>query len=136
MRTSLRTKLITSSLAVIIVCGLVATIAGVHLIGTGIVRQAQEKVRTDLNSARHIYRDEIEEAKTLVRLSAQRFFIKKAILQGDVETLKKELEQIRRVESLDILTLTDKNGQVIVRSRNPAVNGRVGLSDTMLPFKI
>ena len=123
MKISLRTKLITSSLAVIVICGLVATLVGIHLIGTGIIIQAQEKVRMDLNSARQIYQDEIENIRLLIRLTSKRFFIKNALLQNDVETLKRELDQIRKTESLDILTLTDKNGQVIVRSRNPRVYG-------------
>jgi hypothetical protein len=33
------------------------------------------------------------------------------------------LENIRRGELLDVLTLTDKAGNVIIRSRNPSING-------------
>ncbi len=123
MKISLRTKLITSFLAVIIICGLVATAVAIRLIGTGIISQAQDKVRIDLNSARHIYQDEIRGIKALLRLTARRFFIKNALLEKDIETLKRQLEEIRKAESLDILTLTDENGQVIVRSRNPSVYG-------------
>jgi len=123
MKISLRAKLITSFLAVIIICGLVATAVAIRLIGTGIINQAQDKVRIDLNSARHIYQDEIRGIKALLRLTAQRFFIKNALLEKDIETLKRQLEEIRKAESLDILTLTDENGQVIVRSRNPSVYG-------------
>ena len=122
MRMSLRSKLVVSFLAVIIICGLVATVVGMQLIGTGIINQAQDKVRIDLNSARHIYQDEIHEVKATLRLTAQRFFIKNAILEGDIETLKMELERIRKRESLDVLTLTDETGRVIVRAQNPSVN--------------
>ena len=123
MKISLRTKLIISFLAVIIICGLVATLVGVQLIGTGIISQAQDKVRTDLNSARHIYQDKIEKIKDVMRFTALRFFIKEALIRDDVETLERELELIRKRESLDILTLTDKSGRVIIRSRNLSVNG-------------
>ena len=123
MKVSLRTKLIISFLAVIIICGLVATIVGVRLIGTGIISQAQDKVRTDLNSARHIYQDKIEKIKDVMCFTALRFFIKEALIRDDVETLERELELIRKRESLDTLTLTDKSGRVIIRSRNPSVNG-------------
>jgi len=132
MKISLRTKLIASSLAVIIICGLVATIVAIRLIGTGIISQAQDKVRIDLNSARHIYQDAIGEVEAVLRLSAQRFFIKDALLENDVETLKKELEQVRKRESLDILTLTDKNGRVIVRARNPSVSGDDQAQDELI----
>ena len=123
MKVSLRTKLIISFLAVIIICGLVATLVAMQLIGTGIISQAQDKVRIDLNSARHIYQGEIREVKALLRLTAQRFFVKNALLGQDIETLKRQLEEIRKTESLDILTHTDENGRVIVMSRNPAVHG-------------
>jgi two-component system NtrC family sensor kinase len=123
MKIPLRAKLIISFLVVIIICGLVATLVAIRLIGTGIISQAQDRVRTDLNAARHIYQDEIEEVKALLHLSAQRFFIKDALLENDVKKLKRELEEIRKRQSLDILTLTDRNGQVIVRARNPSVTG-------------
>lgn len=123
MKISLRAKLITSFLAVIIICGLVATAVAIRLIGTGIISQAQDKVRIDLNSARHIYQNEIQGIKALLRFTARRFFIKNALLDKDIETLKRHLEEIRKAESLDILTLTDENGQVIVRSRNLSVYG-------------
>jgi len=120
---SLRSKLIISFIAVIVICGLVATFVAIRLIGTGIINQAQDRVRTDLNSARHIYRGEVEELEASVRLTALRFFIKEALLEHNVETLKSELEQIRKRESTDILTLTDETGRVIVRARNPSVAG-------------
>jgi len=123
MKISLRAKLIISFLAVIIICGLVAIFVAMRLIGTGIISQAQDKVRIDLNTARHIYQDEIQEVKALVRLSAHRFFVKDALLEKDIQRLKRELEKIRKMESLDILTLTDENGQVIVRARHPSVYG-------------
>jgi len=123
MKISLRAKLIISFLAVIIICGLVATLVAMRLIGTGIISQAQDQVRIDLNTARHIYQDKIQEVKALLHLSAQRFFIKDALLEKDIERLKRELEEIRKRQFLDILTLTDKNGRVIVRARNPSVNG-------------
>jgi len=123
MKISLRAKLIISFLAVIIICGLVAIFVAMRVIGTGIIGQAQDKVRIDLNTARHIYQDEIQEVKALVRLSAQRFFVKDALLEKDIQTLKTELEKIRKRESLDMLTLTDQNGQVIVRARDSSVSG-------------
>jgi len=121
VKISLRAKLITSFLSVIIISGLVATIVAIRLIGTGIVSQAQDKVRIDLNSARHIYQEKTKEVETVLRLSALRFFIQDALLDKDIERLKRELEEIRKRESLDILTLTDENGRVIIRARNPSV---------------
>ena len=132
MKVSLKAKLVISFLAVIIICGLIATLVAVRLIGAGIVNQAQDSVRNDLNSARHIYQDEIQEVETLLRLSAQRFFITDALVNKNIGPLKIMLEQIREKESLDILTLTDKNGRVIFRARNPSINGDSQAQDELV----
>lgn len=134
MKASLKTKLVTSFLAVILICGLVATVVGTRFIGTGIIRQAQDKVRNDLNSAREIYRHETEDLKDKVRLTALRFFIKDALLKNDVKTLTGELGSIRKAESFDILTLTDNKGRVLVRSRNPSVCGDSQAGDEIVGY--
>ncbi len=123
MKTYLRTKLIISFLTVILLYGVVATIVGVRLIGTGIINQAQDKVKNDLNSAREIYREEAENLKDIIRFTALRFFVKDGLSNNKVEMLKNGLEEVRKAEHLDILNLTDKNGRVILRSRNPSVYG-------------
>ena len=61
---------------------------GIHLISKGIIGQAQDKARTDLNSARYLYHAEIKRVNNIIRLTAQRFFIKDALLKGNMETLK------------------------------------------------
>jgi len=132
MKISLRLKLILSFLSVIVVAGLVVTTVGVHLIGDSIVRQAQDKVELDLNSAREVYKDKIKEVSTSIRLTALRFFLKDAILKNNVEILRVELKKIRERESLDILNLTDGNGKIIVRARNPAVYRDDRLDDKLV----
>ena len=133
MKISLKAKLIVSFLAVIVIGGLVTTLVGTRLIGTGIIRQAQDKVRNDLNAAREIYRQESEKLKDTVRLTAlRRFFIAEALLNNDIEALTAELEKIRKAESLDILTLTDQTGRVVVRFRNPSVSGDSQADDSLV----
>jgi two-component system NtrC family sensor kinase len=123
MKALLKTKLVISFSAVILICGLIATIVGIRLIGTGIINQAQDKVRHDLDSGREVYREEMENLKDVVRFTALRFFIKDAISSSNVEALRKELQEIKQKESLDILTLTDEYGKILVRARNPSVKG-------------
>ncbi|MCK4724120.1 MAG: cache domain-containing protein, partial [Dehalococcoidia bacterium] len=89
-------------------------------------------VRIDLNSAREIYREESENLKDVVRFTALIFFIKDAIRYSDIETLQSELEKIRKKELVDVLTLTDENGQVIIRLRNPSVNGDSQVQDELV----
>ena len=132
MEISLREKLVASFLGVIIICGLVATLVGTRLIGTGIIRQAQDKVEHDLNSGREVYREEMENLKEIVRFTALRFFIKDSVSNNNIKTLIKELQQIRQKESLDILTLTDEFGRIIVRAQNPSVRGDYQKNDELV----
>ena len=120
---TLRTKLVINFVIIVVIIGAIATVVGVHLIGEGIIKQAQEKVRTDLNSAREIYQHEVNNTQTVVRLTAERFYIKDALIRNDLPRLNSELAAVRQNERLDVLTLTDKDGKVIVRPRNPALVG-------------
>jgi len=132
MRISLKAKLVGSFLAVIIICGLVANVVGMRLIGAGIINQAQDKVKNDLNSAREIYHEENDNLKDVVRFTSSRYFLKDAIRNNDLVKLKEELDKIRKAESLDVLTLTDKNGRVTVRSRNPSISSDNQVNDELV----
>ena len=123
MRLSLRTRLLASFLIVVLVTGTITVIVAVWMIGDTIVGQAQEKVRLDLNSARLEYQRAIDDVREAASHTAVRFFLKEALSNGNVESLDSELEEIRRRDALDILTLTDAQGTVLLRAHNPAVKG-------------
>jgi len=122
MNLSLRNKLFISFLTVIIITGSFSTIVGIKLIGESITI-IQNKVRLDLNSAREIYRETVEDIRNAIRFTSIRFFIKDAFLIGDIDRLTVNLEEIRKNESLDFLTLTDPEGKVLTRARNPEERG-------------
>jgi len=132
MKNSLKLKLIMSFLTVVLITGIVAAIVGVHTIGDRIVKQTQERVKMDLNSAREVYQENIRDVQTSVRLTSIRFFIKDALLHDNIERLKVELAKIRVRESLDILNLTDKDGVVLVRANNPTVYGDSQANDELV----
>lgn len=117
-RISISTKLILSFLPIIAIGSAVFIIVGIRLIGDRIVAEAQEKVSHDLNTAREIYASKLEEINDVVRFAADRFFLKDALLSGGVEQISVELAKIRRSEGLDILTITDATGKVVLRSNN------------------
>ena len=119
----LRLKLILIFSLVIISGVFVLTIVGINMIGSTIIRQAQDKVRLDLNSAREVYHGEGETIRMKMRLTAERFFLRDALLMGDLERLRRELQKIRQDNALDILTLTDDTGRILVRAHNPAIAG-------------
>jgi len=123
MKVSLRTKLTVSFLIVVVISGFITTFVGIYLIENTIVRQAQDKVRVDLNSAREIYEQKIRDVKEVIRFTAARFLLFEALRQGNIQSIYRQLEKIRKQESLDVLTVTDINGRVILRTHNPKISG-------------
>ena len=119
----LRTQLLVSFLAIIVVCGAFSTSVGVSLVTKRMTEQAQDKVRLDLNSARVIYQQAVDEVRDAVRYTAARFLVREALLRGDTTRLITELEAVRTGESLDTFTLTDAEGVVLLRTRSPTVKG-------------
>ena len=128
----LRSRIIGSFDIIIVTFSLLVVVLGYYVIKTDIIKRAQTKVNNDLNSAREIYAQELENVKDVVRFTALRFFIKDALSTQDKDTLDKELDKIRTSEYLDVLTLTDASGKVLVRSRNPSVTGDIQTADKLI----
>ena len=123
MKLTLRTKLIGSFLVVIVTCSAITTIIGVHMMEKAITDEVRNEVRHNLNSAREIYQEVVSNVRSTTRYTAARFFMKDALLTGDMGKVAAELSKVRQREGLDVLTLTDSSGTVVLRSRNPAVRG-------------
>ncbi|MEO0098541.1 MAG: cache domain-containing protein [candidate division WOR-3 bacterium] len=119
MRVGITGKFILSFLLVIALIGALAIWIGIHFIADGIVKQAQSKVKSDLNVAREIYQENLGDIKDVIRFASLRFFLQEGILGGNLKAIGLELAKIRREEFLDILTLTDSLGRVLVSARNP-----------------
>lgn len=132
MKYSLRTRFIISFSIVVLITGFVTTWVGVHLIGDMIIKQAQDKVRVDLNSAREIYQENLRKVKDVIRLTAGRLFLRGSLVSGDIDLMKVELKKVREQESLDVLTIVDKNGRVIFRSSNSGVSSDSQLNDEIV----
>ena len=129
---SLRTRILLSFFSVILVFAVSVAIFEYYVIRNDIIKENQDKVTNDLNSAREIYRAEVERVRDAVRFTALSFLIKDVILNNHRETLEKELEKIRKAEALDILTLTDSAGKVVIRSRNPSIIGDNEANDELV----
>jgi two-component system NtrC family sensor kinase len=96
---------------------------GVRLISDRILAEAQEKVRNDLNAAREIYLANLTRVDDVTRFTASRFFLRDALSTGNIDIIKDELSRIKDEEGLDVFTVTDKYGYVLLRTSNP---GQVG----------
>lgn len=123
VETPIATKLILSFLLVITITSLVFIAVAVQLIGERIVAEAQEKIRHDLNAAREIYLGRLSHINNVVRLTADRFFLKSATMSGDMAPAIDELIRIKEREKLDVLTITDRHGRVLLRTNNVDVFG-------------
>jgi len=116
-------RLILSFLLIIVVTNLILTVVGARIIGNRIVAEAQEKVGRDLNSAREIYLSKLNHLNDVVRLTADRFYIKDALISGDIGKFAEELVRVKVSESLDLLTITDPLGTILLRANNINLSG-------------
>jgi two-component system NtrC family sensor kinase len=120
---SVATRLTLSYLLVIAIIGVVFLVVGVWLIGNRIVTEAQEKVAFDLNSAREIYLGRLRHINDVIKLTADRKLLIDSFLAGQTTNAGSELDTVRRREGLDVLTVTDTKGVVILRTSNPSQVG-------------
>jgi len=117
------TKLVLSFLLVSIVSTAVFTFAGIRLMANRIVAETQDRIRNDLNAAREIYTGEARHIDDVVRLNARRTIIQDALISGDSSIIDNDLINVKESEVLDFLTLTDKDGNVVLRTNYPYAVG-------------
>jgi len=120
---SLRTKLILSFLIVIVIGGLISLSLGQRLVKNTLISQAQKKVNYDLASAWIVFEERLNDIKDLVSLTAARESLQEAVVKGERDLLLRRLDRVRVMYGLDILTLTDQQGRVYIRTRNPEISG-------------
>ncbi len=96
---------------------------GSRLIKNTLIDQAQAKVKHDLAAAWMVFNEKLNDIKEIVRLTAERESIKEATKNNNKDILFRYLSRVREEYGLDVLTLTNSTGIVIVRTRNPDVIG-------------
>ena len=123
IRLSIVTKLTLSFLSIILLSNLIFTIVGIQIINNRIIEEAQERVRNDLNAAREIYQSRLQHVEDAVEFTTVRLFMGD-ILRGDVrQEYLDELVRFEGSESIDVLTITDNTGKVVLRVNNPTMTG-------------
>lgn len=119
----LRAKFILSFLIVISFGGIISLIFGTRLEHRTIFSLAQTKVKHDLAAAWMVYHEKLNDIGDIVRLNSIHEFIQTAIKGNEKETLEKHLGRVRKDFNLDVLTLTDAQGKVILRTSQPEIWG-------------
>lgn len=121
-RFPIRAKLTFGALAPLFVAFFICSIAGLYIINHNIASQAQEKVRTDLNSAREVYRNELDRIRELIDLTATNPYNASSIVAGDSD-IRALLRQRLHKKRLDMLTAVDASGRVLYRAHSPQLSG-------------
>lgn len=120
---SLRTKLILSFLVVIIFGGLISLTIGWRLVKNTLIGQAQLKVKHDLSAAWMVFNERLNDIKDIIALTSARESLQQALQENRQDILLKYLQRVRQGYALDFLTLTDAQGRVVIRTRNPTETG-------------
>jgi len=120
---SIQSQLILYFSIAIIIPTIITSVIGTKLIYNQIIRQAEMKTLSDLNSAREIYNNKILSIESIARQSAARSFIVSSVIAYQRDTLQKDLFEILTREKLDIYTIVDTKKKVICRGRNPVLYG-------------
>ena len=127
-----RAKFILSFLAVICFGGVVTITMGTRIEHHTIIDLAQAKVRHDLASARMVYNEKINYIRYIVRLNSTQESVHNAIKNNNRIALERYLDRSREEFSLDILTLTDSRGKVILRAARPETWGDDQSADSLV----
>ena len=123
MKINLRVKLTLSFILVVLLTGTLSIIIGFNLILDKLVSQAQSTVLSHINTSQLIYADDIDILNLQVnRISVSEEFID-AFLSEDREELQSLISSRREELSLDILNVTNSNGRILARGRNPDLHG-------------
>ena len=123
---SIRTKIIVSFLAVILFGGILSLSFGWRLVHQTILSQAQDKVRHDLQTAWIVYNERLNVIQQTLLLTSRREIMSDLMSGKNYTTVATYLKKIKRENALDILTLTDGEGTVVLR-----VDGGIGTGDSM-----
>ena len=124
-------RLTLSFVFIIVIISAIFTAVGLHFIADRTMTEAQIKVRNDLNAAREIYLGNLHNIHQAIRFSAERFYLRNALIKGDVSPARDELGKTLTQEALDVLIVTDAKGVVLHRAHNSALRGD-GLTSDLL----
>ncbi|MCL7415395.1 MAG: cache domain-containing protein [ANME-2 cluster archaeon] len=126
MEKSISTKLAYAFLVILFASFLIAGGVGVYLFNNMIQDNIQHDVVHDLDAAEVIYQTHLTNTEEIVEYTSGFSRIRDPLIYDNSTLLRQNLIEIyneRFSHKLDILTVTDMNGTVIARARNPDVFG-------------
>src|SRR3989304_7477745 len=98
-------------LVIIVIISAIFSYVGIRFIENRVVAEAQHRVGSDLNAAREIYLNELRTVHQVVRFTADRFFLKSALLSGHPDRAAAVLAAVLRRGALGRGTATARQGR-------------------------
>jgi len=117
-RNSLRNKILFGFLLLVLATGGSSLFIGYQTIYKGLLSQAYETVRSDLNTAEYLYYNRLYQNKMAVGYMSRAENIKNAILKEDGAFLYNKFIEVKDYLGVDMLIVTDARGNVIQRINN------------------
>ena len=132
LRTPIRRKLLFATLTPLSVAILLSWLIGATLVTDRIFKQAQDKVVTDLNSARKVYLDEIDHLTSIVKVAALNPDLGADLAGDGTVGLERMLGQLLVNEQLSFLNIIDATGIVRYRVANRQARGESLAADPLV----
>jgi two-component system NtrC family sensor kinase len=120
---SLRTKISIGFILVVLLVGLISMLSGNKLIGDNILKHAQKKVQHDQDAARMVYNNALNELLMIVDFTTKREDVSSLLNSSQMQVLHKSLDEVKDHYQFDFLSLTDREGIVLIRTSNPDKTG-------------
>jgi len=120
---SLGQKILFVFLVVMVVSFLVTLKMSLDLIYKNLWRETEDTLKTDLKVSHMIVFNSIKDIDAVIDFTSSRFFLSKALEEGDLDMLGVQLERIRLDRGLDVLVLIDRDGVVLLRTTSPYAKG-------------
>lgn len=139
MQNSLSKKLALGFFLILLVSFIIAGGVGVYMFNNMIQSDLQRDVVHDLDAADVIYQNHLERIEDSVVYTSSFSRICDPLIDDDPELLRQNLVEIYNDKfryRLDILTVTDKNGVVIARARNPGVYGDSKIDNNLIWYAL
>ncbi|UCF91914.1 MAG: cache domain-containing protein [Desulfobacterales bacterium] len=123
IRIELRKRIFLNFILVITMFGILGALLGAALINRHTLQEAQTRVSLDLRSAWSVLQGELEKMRLAVRVLRTGQRVARAFAEPEAMASRASLEAVRRECGFDFLSLTDRQGRVIVRSLEPYNTG-------------
>jgi two-component system NtrC family sensor kinase len=120
---TIRLKLTMGSIAVILVANALLSLVVVEYLQDVWLNEVQTRVRLDLNSARAIYDSHLQRVAAFLQAAALDQALGRAVARPDAKELPGLLRQLQKTGRLEIVTVLDLQGRVVLRAGDPGQKG-------------